>query len=234
MIITGKVYEPEQAGVRKGEQGGANVNCARGANFKRALCTPQRNYSYMSRNSFSPLTHRTFLSSERSTAQKTEWEHPFTNLTRINEKYRSVDLKRRVQGRCECFLSSVTFDSSWIQPAKLNKLGISDAQQIKPRKKTTSRADYKSEPYDITGSNLESTESSDMQNEVVLVEEDVQKISSWHEQFPKRWVIVLLCFAAFLLCNMDRVSDDLKFLALRSHLFQSTVDLGEFVWQGSF
>jgi len=28
----------------------------------------------------------------------------------------------------------------------------------------------------------------------------------WWEEFPKRWVIVLLCFSAFLLCNMDRVS----------------------------
>ncbi|RZR76731.1 hypothetical protein BHM03_00001611 [Ensete ventricosum] len=26
------------------------------------------------------------------------------------------------------------------------------------------------------------------------------------ERFPKRWVIVILCFSAFLLCNMDRVS----------------------------
>lgn len=28
----------------------------------------------------------------------------------------------------------------------------------------------------------------------------------WWEEFPKRWVIVILCFSAFLLCNMDRVS----------------------------
>lgn len=28
----------------------------------------------------------------------------------------------------------------------------------------------------------------------------------WWEQFPRRWVIVILCFTAFLLCNMDRVS----------------------------
>lgn len=30
--------------------------------------------------------------------------------------------------------------------------------------------------------------------------------SPWWEQFPKRWVIVILCFTAFLLCNMDGVS----------------------------
>lgn len=33
----------------------------------------------------------------------------------------------------------------------------------------------------------------------------------WWEQFPRRWVIVLLCFSAFLLCNMDRVSKCILF-----------------------
>lgn len=27
----------------------------------------------------------------------------------------------------------------------------------------------------------------------------------WWDRIPKRWVIVSLCFSAFLLCNMDRV-----------------------------
>lgn len=36
--------------------------------------------------------------------------------------------------------------------------------------------------------------------------ESVADEVSWLEQFPKRWVIVILCFTAFLLCNMDRVS----------------------------
>lgn len=35
---------------------------------------------------------------------------------------------------------------------------------------------------------------------------DSPSLVPWWEQFPKRWVIVLLCFSAFLLCNMDRVS----------------------------
>ena len=47
--------------------------------------------------------------------------------------------------------------------------------------------------------------SSEGAGEAVLMEEVVQT-NSWWERFPKRWVIVLLCFASFLLCNMDRVS----------------------------
>jgi len=58
---------------------------------------------------------------------------------------------------------------------------------------------YKSEEFDITEAALESLRSSEGASEVM-------KTSSWSEQLPKRWVIVLLCFAAFLLCNMDRVS----------------------------
>jgi len=38
------------------------------------------------------------------------------------------------------------------------------------------------------------------------VEAEVTEFSPWWEVFPKRWVIVILCFSAFLLCNMDRVS----------------------------
>lgn len=43
-------------------------------------------------------------------------------------------------------------------------------------------------------------------DDVVLGEEDLEGDVPWWEQFPKRWVIVILCFSAFLLCNMDRVS----------------------------
>jgi hypothetical protein len=66
---------------------------------------------------------------------------------------------------------------------KLRKLGI------------TTRAKYQPERYEITGGSLEPIGSSP--EEVML---------PWWQQFPKRWTIVLLCFFAFLLCNMDRVS----------------------------
>ncbi|KAG1337741.1 Ascorbate transporter, chloroplastic [Cocos nucifera] len=34
------------------------------------------------------------------------------------------------------------------------------------------------------------------------------------EKFPKRWVIVILCFSAFLLCNMDRVNMSIAILPM--------------------
>lgn len=37
-------------------------------------------------------------------------------------------------------------------------------------------------------------------------EENLETAIPWFEEFPKRWIIVILCFSAFLLCNMDRVS----------------------------
>ncbi|CAN8315290.1 unnamed protein product [Cochlearia groenlandica] len=36
----------------------------------------------------------------------------------------------------------------------------------------------------------------------------------WWKEFPKRWVIVLLCFSAFLLCNMDRVNMSIAILPM--------------------
>ncbi|KAL0458813.1 UNVERIFIED_CONTAM: Sodium-dependent phosphate transport protein 1, chloroplastic [Sesamum latifolium] len=79
-------------------------------------------------------------------------------------------------------------------------------------------ADVKSEPYDIAESPPESVQF----GQLILADDDDDdggddaSVVPWWEQFPKRWVIVLLCFSAFLLCNMDRVSNAflLKFLFL--------------------
>ena len=53
-------------------------------------------------------------------------------------------------------------------------------------------------------------------------EEDLDSSVPWWEQFPKRWVIVILCFSAFLLCNMDRVSLSLSYFSLLLLLEEST------------
>lgn len=36
----------------------------------------------------------------------------------------------------------------------------------------------------------------------------------WWEEFPKRWIIVILCFSSFLLCNMDRVNMSIAILPM--------------------
>lgn len=63
-------------------------------------------------------------------------------------------------------------------------------------------ADVKSKPFKIAESS-ESLKFEDPISDALLrKKEDGDSL-----EFPKRWVIVLLCFSAFLLCNMDRVSD---------------------------
>lgn len=65
----------------------------------------------------------------------------------------------------------------------------------------------KSESYNVSEKSVKFEEGL---NDAVMRSEDVGLDSEssvpWWERFPKRWVIVVLCFSAFLLCNMDRVS----------------------------
>lgn len=69
-----------------------------------------------------------------------------------------------------------------------------------------SRTYYKSEEFDITESTFQSLSSSEGAGEVAFPDKSTKNAAFWLDQFPKRWVVVLLCFVAFLLCNMDRVS----------------------------
>lgn len=71
-------------------------------------------------------------------------------------------------------------------------------------------ADVKSEPYEILKSVPESVKlEEDALDDVVL-----DSTMPWWEEFPKRWVIVILCFSAFLLCNMDRVNMSIAILPM--------------------
>ncbi|BAT88379.1 hypothetical protein VIGAN_05185400 [Vigna angularis var. angularis] len=44
--------------------------------------------------------------------------------------------------------------------------------------------------------------------------DDMEEEGKWWKVFPKRWVIVVLCFSAFLLCNMDRVNMSIAILPM--------------------
>ncbi|KAJ8900661.1 hypothetical protein K2173_025438 [Erythroxylum novogranatense] len=58
------------------------------------------------------------------------------------------------------------------------------------------------------------------------VEGNVQETSGWTEHFPKRWVIVLLCFTAFLLCNMDRVNMSIAILPMSKEFNWNSATVG--------
>ncbi|PSR95064.1 Sodium-dependent phosphate transport protein [Actinidia chinensis var. chinensis] len=81
------------------------------------------------------------------------------------------------------------------------------------------RAEVKSESYDVADSAPQSVKFEDALSDVVLgrdgeVDEELESAVPWWEEFPKRWVIVILCFSAFLLCNMDRVNMSIAILPM--------------------
>ena len=69
----------------------------------------------------------------------------------------------------------------------------------------------KSEPYELSKSapgsfKFKEKLGGDVVSKDESGDESVDSDVPWWEEFPKRWTIVILCFSAFLLCNMDRVS----------------------------
>lgn len=93
--------------------------------------------------------------------------------------------------------------------------------------------DVKSKPYDVADPERESLKFQDAFDDAVLkngdaVDGQIATIAEirWWEQFPKRWVIVLLCFSAFLLCNMDRVNMSIAILPMASEFNWSPSTVG--------
>ncbi|KAK1320237.1 hypothetical protein QJS10_CPA03g01859 [Acorus calamus] len=64
----------------------------------------------------------------------------------------------------------------------------------------TRGADLKSDPFDVADAPPHRA--------------DAVEATDLDEPFPKRWVIVILCFSAFLLCNMDRVNMSIAILPM--------------------
>lgn len=127
------------------------------------------------------------------------------------QSIRSMNFKLKAGRRRQCYLSSDPYSSRHIEHTE-DGLGSSKRKQPQPKigKANKNRICYKSEEYDIRETKADCLPSNDGTGEAILLEGNAQ-VSPWWQQFPKRWVIVLLCFAAFLLCNMDRVSTIMLF-----------------------
>lgn len=142
-----------------------------------------------------------------------EWKQslpsPLQTICRSNSR-------QRIYGRYQCYCSSDSAQSIKIKRRGLNTFGIKTrlCHISEPAKSNRTCAYYKSEEDDITEVKVDSLSSTETSSEAVLVEGNVEEVSPWWEQIPKRWVIVLLCFTAFLLCNMDRVSIFMLYLYL--------------------
>ncbi|KAF2282601.1 hypothetical protein GH714_043230 [Hevea brasiliensis] len=70
---------------------------------------------------------------------------------------------------------------------------------------------------------VDSLKSAEGSIEAVLIEGNLQPC--W-QQFPKRWVIVLLCFMAFLSCNMDRVNMSIAILPMSQEFNWNSATVG--------
>ncbi|KAK6920109.1 Major facilitator superfamily [Dillenia turbinata] len=152
-----------------------------------------------------------------------ELDHPLSLSLSSRNKLRTINTGRRVCGICDCYLSSGSSLANWVLPQKLGKNGEGQCWQPGTTKVNRTQARYKSEEYNIAGPNVDSL---DGQGEALILEEHMQNVAPWWEQFPKRWVIVLLCFAAFLLCNMDRVNMSIAILPMSKEFNWNSATVG--------
>ncbi|CAJ1819588.1 unnamed protein product [Sphenostylis stenocarpa] len=129
-----------------------------------------------------------------------------------------MNMKLKATRRCQCYLASDPYSRSLVQQRAVYGLGLN---KVNP-----ARVHYKSEEYDITESEVNPLASTEGTGEAILVEGNVPQVSSWWQQFPKRWVIVLLCFAAFLLCNMDRVNMSIAILPMSQEFNWNSATVG--------
>ncbi|XP_059651390.1 ascorbate transporter, chloroplastic [Cornus florida] len=215
-IGSGKVYQIEQATTyHRGERlGFATAQYVHKNKFCKNLCIV-RNSCSLSRYSYCSSLHVIGLPNGKTPRMNTlhdGGEHPLSK--QLIAKFQGINTRQGIRKICQCYLSSISSDNSWVQPRKLDNHKINDRQwQLSKHVKVNrTRADYKSEEFDITGAAVDPFVLSEGPSEVLA--EGVPQIKPWWEQLPKRWMIVLLCFTAFLLCNMDRVNMSIAILPM--------------------
>ncbi|CAN1308906.1 Ascorbate transporter, chloroplastic [Linum perenne] len=122
--------------------------------------------------------------------------------------------------RCQvnCHLNGATFKTS---ASQVYKRGRGKWEHFGSSKINRTCAYYKSEEeYDIpVEAAIDSLNSADGSGEAALA-------GPWWKELPKRWVIVMLCFTAFLLCNMDRVNMSIAILPMSQEFGWSSATVG--------
>ncbi|KAH9701640.1 Sodium-dependent phosphate transport protein 1 [Citrus sinensis] len=87
--------------------------------------------------------------------------------------------------------------------------------------------DVKSESYNVSEKSVKFEEAL---KDIALRSEDLgvdsESLVPWWEEFPKRWFIVVLCFSAFLLCNMDRVNMSIAILPMSAEFNWNPATVG--------
>ncbi|GLU00744.1 hypothetical protein SLE2022_180900 [Rubroshorea leprosula] len=222
-IGSGKVCQAELAiSHHRGEQSAiAFARYVRGTVFYQKFHSRMAN-SFIAPNSSSSFTCATIK------ATSYHWrDHPVSVFLHSGQRPHTLS-QRGSKGRCGCYLASDPSLGSWFQLRDKVKIGTGNGQCKKYEyvKVNRTRAYYKSEEYDVTEAEVASLASSDGPNEAVLFEGNVEETTLWWESFPKRWVVVLLCFSAFLLCNMDRVNMSIAILPMSQQFNWNSATVG--------
>ncbi|KAK6260668.1 hypothetical protein SCA6_015142 [Theobroma cacao] len=216
-IGSGKLCRGEQAILLlRGERSAVAV--VHGKMLYRKLCSQTAN-GFISGYSFGPFLQTTVHLDENTLKPisiSRNGRQPISSLSlRHSEKSHRVYPQQQSRGSFGCYSSSSPSLGRWLEPGDEDRI----------RKKRT-RAYYKSEEYDITEAKVDPLQSPEATNEVVLVEGEMQEAVPWWQSFPKRWFIVLLCFAAFLLCNMDRVNMSIAILPMSKEFNWNSATVG--------
>ncbi|KAJ1408639.1 MFS transporter superfamily [Sesbania bispinosa] len=142
------------------------------------------------------------------------------NCSPVSQKsIHCMNMKLKASRRCHCNHSSDPY--SHIKQRAVYGLGLS-----KLGKANTACVHYKSEEYDIAETEVDPLASTEGTGETILLEGNAPQVSPWWQWFPKRWVIVLLCFTAFLLCNMDRVNMSIAILPMSQEFNWNSATVG--------
>ncbi|KAF7844537.1 ascorbate transporter, chloroplastic-like [Senna tora] len=130
-----------------------------------------------------------------------------------------MNIKLQASPRNQCYISSDHSSRNYNEQRAADGLGLNKRKhpQLALGKANKTRVYYKSEEYPETKVN--SRPSAEGTGEAILLEENA-------EAFPKRWVIVLLCFAAFVLCNMDRVNMSIAILPMSQEFNWNSATVG--------
>lgn len=230
-VGSGKLYEKEPVIFQwKGERSGISVlRNTQGNTWNQRLRSPMAN-GLLSEHANCSMLHVWGNSDEKALKHiancHTGKEHPL--FLQCNEKFNRIYPWKRTNNKCECYFSSRHSLGGWFQPKAEDRIGTRKGKSLQSLDVKEDRicAFYKSDEYDITEAKVDSPQSTEIPSEAVLLDGDLQETSPWWEQFPKRWAVVLLCFSAFLLCNMDRVNMSIAILPMSKEFNWNSATVG--------
>ncbi|XP_020219290.1 ascorbate transporter, chloroplastic [Cajanus cajan] len=181
----------------------------------------------VAKDPFSRWQHKMYLPLEEKMRTSQNRVEPCSLVS--HQSSQCLNFKLRASGRSCCsFLSSAPYGSNNVEQREVYRLGLSKRKhaQTEAGKASKFRVNYKSEEYDIAETKMKPLQSAEGTGEAILLEGNLQQVSPWWQQFPKRWVVVLLCFAAFLLCNMDRVNMSIAILPMSQEFNWNSATVG--------